>query len=150
MLELSDTLAKPLRLNGYDSSHSSVFYNVVNPHVFSWDDLLGELHASGLEFTSVSSADWLQMLKKSAAQDDGVRNPAVKLIEYFEKNYGGIEENSLRGHLTFESTAAQRDSTAMRSAPRVIENGFVRKFLIVWLQRWIAGSYKALNGSLIA
>ena len=84
------------------------------------------------------------MLRKSAAQGDEIRNPAVKLIEYFEKNYGG-DENTRREGLTFETTAAQRVSAALRSAPKVVENGSVRKFLIVWLQRWIEESYKMLK-----
>ena len=110
---------------------------------------MGELHASGLEFSSVPFSEWLQTLQHSATQGDEIRNPAVKLVEYFEKNYGG-QEGSKRKGLTFECTAAQRDSAALRSAPRVLENGFVRKYLIVWLQRWIQESYKVLSGPQIA
>ena len=79
--------------------------------------------------------DWLEMLRKSAAEGDEVRNPAVKLVEYFEKSYGageGFEGNDV----TFESTAAQRDSAALRSAPKMIDAGYVRMFLATWVQRW--------------
>ena len=144
IVELSETLARSPRPEGDDMQNPSIFYNLVNPNVFSWEDLLDELHASGLEFTSVSVSNWLQMLRQSAAQGDELRNPAVKLIEYFEQNYG-TDENFERRGLTFDSAAAQRDSAAMRSAPKVLENGFVRKFLIVWLQRWIQESYKLFN-----
>lgn len=84
------------------------------------------------------------MLRKSAVRGDEACNQAVKLIGYFELNYGGVEDNFGRRGPTFESTAAQKDSAALRSAPNVDENGYVRKFLIVWLQRWIAESYQAL------
>ena len=145
MVELSETLDRSPRPNSTDIDNPPIFYNLVNPHVFSWEELLDELHASGLEFKSVSFNDWLKMLQESATQGDELRNPAVKLIEYFEMNYGG-EESLERKGLTFESAAAQRDSAAMRSAPKVVENGFVRKFLVVWLQRWIQESYRLLSG----
>lgn len=146
IVELSETLEKSPRRRGEDMSNPSIFYNLVNPHVFSWEDLLGELHAGGLEFTSVPFSDWLQMLQESAAQGDELRNPAVKLIGYFEMNYGDKPKKfeQRRGPLTFDSGAAQRDSAAMRSAPKVVESGLVRKFLIFWLQRWTQESYRLL------
>lgn len=75
------------------------------------------------------------MLRESAAQGDEMRNPAVKLIEYFEKNYG-VGEGFEGRDLTFDTTAAQRDSAALRSAPNMIDAGYVRMFLASWLQRW--------------
>jgi hypothetical protein len=77
-----------------------------------------------------------------------VRNPAVKLIEYFEKSYGagagagaesprfGEDENGNSIGITFETTAAQRDSQALREPPKMIEDGYVRRFLARWLKRW--------------
>lgn len=135
ILELSKTLAASPTPIGSDSSNPSIFYNLVNPHVFSWEDLLTELHAAGLDFSTVSFSDWLQKLQNSAAQGDEVRNPAVKLIEYFKKNYGA-EEGLKNNGITFETKAAQRDSAALRSPPKIIDDGYVRKFLVTWSQRW--------------
>ena len=75
------------------------------------------------------------MLRKSAAQGDEMSNPAVKLIEYFEKSYG-VREGFEGKDITFETTAAQRDSAALRSAPKMIDAGYVRMFLDTWLQQW--------------
>lgn len=75
------------------------------------------------------------MLQKSAAQGEEIHNPAVKLIEYFEKSYG-VVEGFERKDITFETTAAQRDSAALRSAPKMIDPGHVRMVLASWLQRW--------------
>ena len=103
--------------------------------MFSWKDLLAELHTAGLEFRTVSFSDWLEKLRKSAAQGDQVRNPAVKLIEYFEKSYGAGQGFEDKG-IMFETKAAQRDTAALRCPPKIIEDGYVRKFLAVWLRRW--------------
>jgi hypothetical protein len=134
ILELSKTLAASSTPQGPDPSNPSIFYNLVNPHVFSWEDLLSELHAAGLEFTTVSFSDWLQKLRISAAHGDELRNPAVKLIDYFEKTYGA-EAFENKG-ITFETTAVQRDSAVLRYPPNIIKDGYVRKFLASWLQRW--------------
>ena len=83
----------------------------------------------------MSFNNWLQMLQKSAAQGEEIHNPAVKLIEYFEKSYG-VVEGFEREDITFETTAAQRDSAALRSAPKMIDAGHVRMVLASWLQRW--------------
>ena len=75
------------------------------------------------------------MLQKSAAQGKEIHNPAVKLIEYLKKSYGVI--GGFEGKdITFETTAAQRDSAALRSAPKMIDAGHVRMILASWLQRW--------------
>lgn len=135
ILELSDALAGLSRAHSDNSTDDSGVYNLVNPHIFSWEDLLSELHACGLEFTSKPFRDWLQLLRKSAAQEDEMRNPAIKLLEYFENNHKA--EESLAGEgVTFVTTAAQRYSSALKSAPKVVETGPVRKFLTRWLYRW--------------
>ena len=68
------------------------------------------------------------MLRKSAAQGEEMRNPAVKLIEYSEKSYR-VGEGFEGKDMTFETTAAQRDSAALRSARKMIDADYVRMFL---------------------
>ncbi len=75
------------------------------------------------------------MLQESALQGDELRNPAVKLIDYFDKSYEVGEEFEGKD-IAFETTSAQRDSTALRSAPKLIDTGHVRMFLATWLQHW--------------
>ncbi|KAL9611868.1 MAG: hypothetical protein Q9167_003522 [Letrouitia subvulpina] len=138
IVELCDT---PKRSRGScerNESDCPIFYNLVNRHVFFWKDLLRELHASGFEFTSVSFSDWLQLLRESAAQEEEARNPAVKLIEYFEMIYG--EDKRQNGPI-FDSRVAQRDSATLRSAPKIIGEGLIGRFLGVWLQQWNAESF---------
>ena len=135
ILELSRTDTTSSLPLGFDTRNPSIFYNIVNPHAFSWEDLLDELYAGGLEFKPVSFSQWLQMLRESATQGDEMHNPAVKLIEYFQKSYGAGEGFEGKD-VTFDTTATQRDSAALRSAPNMIDAGYVRMFLATWLQRW--------------
>ena len=135
ILELPGTPTTSSTPLGSGIRDPSIFYNLVNPHVFSWEDFLSELHAGGLELSPVSFNNWRQMLQKSAAQGEEIHNPAVKLIEYFEKSYG-VVEGFERKDITFETTAAQRDSAVLRSAPKMIDAGHVRMVLASWLQRW--------------
>lgn len=132
---MSETLAEFAAVGDDKGGLNAVFYNVVHPHTFSWEDLLGELRICGLNFVSKPFNDWLQMLRESAAQEDEAQNPAVKLLGYFENTYGAEEGFEGEG-IRFETTAARRDSSALRAAPKVVESGLVRKFLDQWLERW--------------
>lgn len=38
--------------------------------------------------------------------------------------------------IAFETTAGRRESVALRGAPRVVEEGYVRLFVEGWLRRW--------------
>lgn len=91
ILELPGTPTTSSTPLGSDIRDPFIFYDIVNPHVFSWEDFLSELHAGGLELSPVSFNNWRQMLQKSVAQGEEIHNPEVKLIEYFEKSYGGVE-----------------------------------------------------------
>jgi hypothetical protein len=108
-----------------------IFYNLVNPNEFSWSELLSELCAAGLEFKTVPFRRWLDMLQESAAKGEEKRNPAIKLIEYYQTTYGAGE----RG-VRFDSQSTKQHSEALSSAPEVVTSGLLRRFLDVWMQRW--------------
>ncbi|KAI9745045.1 MAG: hypothetical protein M1818_001323 [Claussenomyces sp. TS43310] len=125
--------------NNDDDNQPATFYNLVNPHTFSWAQLLAELRAAGLAFRTVPFADWLLLLQRSAtaaAADVQVQNPAIKLVDFFERSYGadnaGLEDRGI----AFETAAARRHCVALRSPPRIIEDGYLKAFLAVWLRRW--------------
>ena len=116
-------------------SNIDLIYNLENPHTFSWtDSLLPELHRSGLEFSTVPVHDWLQNLRDyetNGGNPEG--NPAVKLIDHFERMYG---EKKKAGDIKFEIKTAEKHSPALRETPRLVEDGYIRKFLRVWLEKW--------------
>ncbi|KAL8765542.1 MAG: hypothetical protein Q9209_007413 [Squamulea sp. 1 TL-2023] len=135
ILQLADTLATSDGPLGHNTGALSGFYNLVNPYTFSWDDLLIELRACGLEFNSKPFAEWLSLLKESASNGEEENNPAVRLVDYFEKNYGDDAELVGEG-VRFETTAAREDSQALREAPDVVGSGLVKRFVEQWMKRW--------------
>lgn len=123
---------------------TNLVYNLVNSNTFSWtDDLLPELQRSGLSFRVVPVNEWLQKLRDYQLNGgDPESNPAVKLLDHFERTYSGTENTPRR--ITFETKTAMNHSKALREAPRIIEDGYVKKFMKVWLEKW-KGEGKGLD-----
>lgn len=139
LLELDQTLRAAPRPCAIDPITPPVFYNMVNPALFAWADLLTSLKAAGLDFEPVPFADWLQMLRDDDARGNEKQNPAVKLVGYFEQRYGANVENSSAnntGGIVFDTKVLQRDSPVMRKPPQIIKDGYVKKFLDRWQRRW--------------
>ncbi|KIY03266.1 uncharacterized protein Z520_01733 [Fonsecaea multimorphosa CBS 102226] len=140
------------------------FYNVVNPKSFSWTaDLLPSLREAGLSFESVSPQEWLARL--AASEQDPNINPTVKLRSIYESRYGtrpcvpyeegrrntdnvaapcisgSVELDTSRlkeveKQVVFSTEAAQKESETMRHLPDVLVEGYVKKFVARWLEKW--------------
>lgn len=178
ILELDRTLRLAPRPGTINSTAPAVIYNMVNPHVFPWDELLEELRAAGLDFETIPYGEWMERLRESASTGDEGRNPAVKILDHFEQRYvlsdnanhsgvngsgvngsgingsgingsgvnkvlvlnGGVNGTKVNGSavggITFDTKAMLRDSQVLRQPPNIIRDGYVRKFLSFWLQRW--------------
>ncbi len=111
-------------------------YNLQNPSKFHWSkDLLPELTRLGFEFDTVSPLAWLGRLR--AYGGDVETNPAVKLLEHFEKHFadGQIEENG-KAAITFELETALKNSESLRTAPDLLLNGYIQKFVTAWSSKW--------------
>ena len=115
-------------------SDIDLVYNLENPHAFSWTDaVLPELRRSGLDFSAVPVAEWLQKLREyETSGGDTERNPAVKLIDHFERTYGAEKT----GDVVFETQITQRHSPNLRQTPSVVEEGYIKKFVKAWLAKW--------------
>ncbi|KAI9790851.1 MAG: hypothetical protein M1835_000701 [Candelina submexicana] len=87
ILEVSRTLQSAPKPCAIDSTNPPVIYNMCNPQLFSWDQLLYKAREAGLEFERVPYGDWMQLLRNSASNGDEEQNPAVKLLDYFELRY---------------------------------------------------------------
>lgn len=136
ILQLSQTLKKSRHPLGYEPDvNPEIFYNLLNPRPFQWSSLLTELSEAGLKFDTVPFMDWMEKLQESAAHGDELKNPAVKLIEFFEEEFGA-QDSFEKGCLMFETSAAQRDAQILRDPPRIVEDGYIRKFLGAWLEKW--------------
>lgn len=96
ILEVDRTLQSAPRPCHIDSMNPPVIYNMCNPRLFSWGELLQELRTAGLEFEVVPYSDWLHRLQDSALTGDVEQNPAVKLLDHFELRYNLSNEASVK------------------------------------------------------
>lgn len=81
--------------------------------------------------------EWLQKLREYEKDGgDPEKNPAVKLLDHFESAYGGQKEGEGKRRVKFELKTAMEHSGALREAPKMVEEGYVRKFVESWLGKW--------------
>ena len=46
------------------------------------------------------------------------------------------EKGKKTGNIRFETMTAEKHSPALRETPRLIEGGYIRKFVKAWLEKW--------------
>ena len=130
ILELSRTLQSAPKPCAIDSTNPPVVYNMCNPRLFSWDQLLEKVRKAGVEFERVPYGDWMQLLRNSASNGDEEQNPAVKLLDHFELRYSlsnstsveiaGVNDGKFNGASPKESSingAAINDSKVNGNSP---------------------------------
>ncbi|KAL8840582.1 MAG: hypothetical protein Q9170_001268 [Blastenia crenularia] len=135
------------------SDKVQLVYNLVSPHTFSWtNDLLPALSSAGLSFRPTQLATWVHQLRSLSltesitednntdkslltAASDATRNPAIKLIDFYEDAFQN--ENALgNAWIKFETKEAQRRAPALRHTPKITESGLLTKMVGAWMQRW--------------
>ncbi|KAL8749393.1 MAG: hypothetical protein Q9199_007714, partial [Rusavskia elegans] len=110
----------------------NLVYNLLSPHTISWThDFLPALHRAGLSFSPVPTKAWLQRLRSlshtssstssssnatnynnessASAAGDPEKNPALKLLQYYERTFGGGKDEERDGRVEFEIGMAERD-----------------------------------------
>ncbi|KAJ5217935.1 uncharacterized protein N7498_000034 [Penicillium cinerascens] len=61
------------------------FFNMTNPKTLHWtNDLIPYLRQAGLQFDLLEPPQWVERLRTNT---DPVANPAIKLMDYIERNY---------------------------------------------------------------
>ncbi|KAG5981617.1 hypothetical protein E4U55_002753 [Claviceps digitariae] len=110
-----------------DACRSNIFYNLVNPRVFSWKrDLLPALRNTGLVFDILSWEEWLDRLANST--DDLTLNPSKKLLGFWTK------QTQREGALRFDTSISEAASSALRRSLRVLDDGFMGQIVEAWKQ----------------
>lgn len=129
-----DTLASVILELAFLQTTPEIVYNLQSPHTFSWTaTLLPLLKSAGLVFTPSPISIWLAKLRESANTTTVEQNPAVKLVEYYERAYG---KGNPGGKVDFEIGKAERDSETLRNAPDLVKDGYIERFLETWLKSW--------------
>jgi hypothetical protein len=132
-----DTLAKTIldigdvgQLGGKTES-SRLVYNLVHPRPFSWkEDFLPALKNTGLDFEVTSWRGWLEKLKNS--ERDVKKNHSRKLLGFWEE---GSRRDGTRV-VTFETTAAEAKSEAMKAAESIVDGDYVAGLVAAWKAVW--------------
>ncbi|KAG6035344.1 putative NRPS-like protein biosynthetic cluster [Claviceps citrina] len=106
-------------------STGNVFYNLVNPRVFSWErDLLPALRDAGLIFDVLPWEEWLDRLANS--NDDLALNPSKKLLGFWR------EQAQRQDALRFDTAVSEAASSALRQSLRVLDDGFMGQIVEAW------------------
>lgn len=140
ILELAELgLLGPAKQQIEAKSEAEHVYHVLNPTRFHWTrDMLPALAKAGLEFETLSPTAWLERLKASSR--DPVKNPPIKLLDWFDGKYGKANSKSKvpTGVLEYLTNQTEKKSVSIRNVPDVMQNEFVGKMLRDLQQRWHA------------
>lgn len=132
-------------IRGSNSSNSSThertrtpIYHLVNPSTTAWSELCPVVQrclqsAGGKEVKVVKYAEWLKALHASAAgtktQEDFERNPAVKILDFFDGLQASSEINEATVSLSTERAKSQ--SKALRNCGPV-----TAEWMELWMKQW--------------
>ncbi|KPM40567.1 hypothetical protein AK830_g5985 [Neonectria ditissima] len=111
------------------SSDPDLAYHVLNPARFHWTkDMLVSLVNAGLKFETLPTGEWMERLRQS--DRDPLKNPPIKLLDWFEGKYGHKAASSAEtGTLEFITDKSREDSATLRSVPNVTEVSYVKMIL---------------------
>ncbi|KAG6010754.1 putative NRPS-like protein biosynthetic cluster [Claviceps maximensis] len=132
---LADTVVQLAGLDATDvdanssggGGRSSIYYNLVNPRIFSWEkDLLPALRDTGLVFDILPWQEWLDRLANST--DDLTINPTKKLLGFW------TSQTHRDDPLRFDTTVSEAASPALRQSLRLLDQGFLRQIVDAWRQ----------------
>ncbi|KAL8933717.1 MAG: hypothetical protein Q9216_006236 [Gyalolechia sp. 2 TL-2023] len=142
----STTNAEPCEAGAKNKSSDltpmNLIYNLLSPHTFPWTSiLLPALHATKLSFQPVPTTTWLERLRSLASSNsttdpaaDPDKNPALKLIQYYESAF--LRDEQRDGRVEFEIEESLRRCRSLREVEDVVESGLMGKMVGWWMGRW--------------
>lgn len=136
---LAETIAG-LCLSGdqsQDSEQGAQVHHIVNQSTTPWSSLLPvvlEKLPESERPKQVSLREWVDALKESAStkSDDASKNPAVKVLPFFEELAGGSKEERAA---TLDTAKTAERSERLRSLTAVGE-----EWMALWMRQWGFGS----------
>ena len=163
---LATTTTSTTTLTNEPQGSDNLFYNLVNPHPFSWSrsflPLLCQTQTQALDFEILPFETWFSKLSAQTAtpapppvatgEVDSAsenNNPAVKLVDIWSRSPqrqeqrdesvggGAVEGEGGGGGVRFETAAAMRDSVSFRTADwDVCTQGYVGELVQAWMSVW--------------
>ncbi|KAF9266782.1 L-aminoadipate-semialdehyde dehydrogenase [Marasmius fiardii PR-910] len=106
---------------------TAAVYHIVNPdRTISWNEMLSALETLGLKFERVDSKEWVDRLAKS--DQDGVRNPTVKLLPFFRDRWSA---GPSRKPMVFLTEETEKVATSIKDAPPL-----TKELIGKWVANW--------------
>ena len=122
------------------SPEPDLVHHVLNPHRFHWTrDMLPALQDAGLQFEVLPTSQWMDRLRTS--DQDPVRNPPIKLLDWFESKYGHGASPSRQGVLEYSTKETEARSVSLRNVSDVTERNFVRMMVQRLQSHWANGGF---------
>lgn len=120
--------------------NSDLVYHVLNPKRFHWTrDMLPALRDAGLKFEVLPTDQWMEKMRTS--DQDPVRNPPIKLLDWFEGKYGRTSSKSKQGVLEYQTKETEARSESLRAVPDVTNRAFVKMVVEKLKGHWEGGSF---------
>jgi hypothetical protein len=103
-------------------------FHVLNPTRFHWThEMLPALASAGLEFETLPTDRWMDRLRNS--DRDPVKNPPIKLLNWFESKYGSKEGAAKTEVLVYSTDETIRASPTLDAVPDVLNKEYVSRFV---------------------
>lgn len=110
-------------------------YHVLNPDRFHWTrEMIPALANSGLPFELLPTSQWMDRLRKS--EKDPVKNPPIKLLNWFEEKYGSTESSAKTETLEYLTSETLKASPTLGALPRVTDDKFVKCMIDRFREHW--------------
>jgi hypothetical protein len=115
--------------DNHDSGEDTIqVFNLVNPHVTEWSDLISPiLKRSGPSLKIVPLKQWIQGLRGAGA-GELEEKPAAKIIEFFEGMEGAVERGLENRYVTANGEGASGTMKGLE--------GVSGGWMDIWLRQW--------------
>ncbi|KAF2676380.1 acetyl-CoA synthetase-like protein [Lentithecium fluviatile CBS 122367] len=134
-VDVAASIVLDLVLSSGSPSDPDLVYHVLNPHRFHWThDMLPALREAGLSFEVLPKDQWMERLRTS--DRDPIKNPPIKLLDWFESKYGRMASTTNKGSLDYLTDQTAMQSSSLRSVPDVTQRGFVEMVVSRLRSNW--------------
>ncbi|CAO2652055.1 Nn.00g003380.m01.CDS01 [Neocucurbitaria sp. VM-36] len=137
-VDIAAKIILDLSLSSADRSvDPDLVYHVLNPNRFHWTrDMLPALAAAGLKFEAIPTDQWMERLRNS--ERDPLKNPPIKLLDWFESKYGLKASSAPKGILEYLTDETRKDSETLSKVPDVTDEMYITKVVQRLRKHWEA------------
>lgn len=110
-------------------------YHVLNPHRFHWTrEMIPALAKAGLQFELLPTSQWMDRLRQS--EKDPIKNPPIKLLNWFEGKYGSAESSAKTETLEYLTGETSKASPTLGALPKVTDEKYVKCMINRFKEQW--------------